>query len=31
MVKRCVYCGELATTIDRIGSKLGHVPESCKL
>lgn len=29
MVQGCFYCGELATTIDRIDSKLGHTIENC--
>jgi hypothetical protein len=29
MLKGCFYCGELATTIDRIDSKLEHTPGNC--
>ncbi len=29
MVRGCFYCGELATTIDRIDSKLYHIPGNC--
>ena len=26
MIKGCFYCGDIATTIDRVDSRLGHVP-----
>lgn len=29
MVKGCFYCGELATTIDRVDSNIGHTPANC--
>lgn len=29
MIRKCFYCGDIATTIDRIDSTLGHVPENC--
>lgn len=29
MVRGCFYCGDIATTIDRIDSKLIHTPENC--
>jgi hypothetical protein len=29
MLKGCFYCGDIATTIDRINSKLGHTPNNC--
>jgi 5-methylcytosine-specific restriction endonuclease McrA len=29
MVKGCFYCGGVATTIDRVDSKLEHTPENC--
>ena len=29
MIKGCFYCGDIAMTIDRIDSKLGHIPENC--
>jgi hypothetical protein len=29
MIKGCFYCGDIATGIDRITSKLDHTPENC--
>jgi hypothetical protein len=29
MIQRCFYCGDIATTIDRIDSKIVHTPENC--
>jgi len=29
MVQGCFYCGDIATTIDRIDSKLDHTPDNC--
>lgn len=29
MLMGCFYCGDIATTIDRIDSKLGHTPNNC--
>ena len=29
MIKGCFYCGDIATTIDRLDSKLIHTPENC--
>ena len=29
MIKGCFYCGDIATTIDRIDSKLGHTIDNC--
>ena len=29
MAKGCFYCGQLARTIDRIDSTLGHIPNNC--
>lgn len=29
MLKGCFYCGDIATTIDRINSKLDHIIENC--
>lgn len=29
MTKGCYYCGDVATTIDRLNSTLGHTPENC--
>lgn len=29
MVQGCFYCGQLATTIDRLDSKLDHTPDNC--
>jgi len=29
MVQGCFYCDDIATTIDRIDSKLDHTPENC--
>lgn len=29
LIKGCFYCGELATTIDRIDSNLDHTPGNC--
>jgi hypothetical protein len=29
MTKGCFYCGNLATTIDRLDSNLGHTPDNC--
>jgi 5-methylcytosine-specific restriction endonuclease McrA len=29
MLIGCFYCGDIATTIDRINSKLDHTPENC--
>jgi len=29
MVQGCFYCDDMATTIDRIDSKLDHTPENC--
>ena len=29
MVKGCFYCKQLATTIDRVDSKLEHTPDNC--
>ena len=29
MVRGCFYCGYIATTVDRIDSKLGHTPDNC--
>ena len=29
MIKDCFYCGDIATTIDRIDSKNGHTIENC--
>lgn len=29
LTQGCFYCGDLATSIDRVDSKLGHTPENC--
>jgi len=29
MVQGCFYCGDIATTVDRIDSKLDHTPDNC--
>jgi len=29
MVRGCFYCGQLATTIDRLDSTLNHTPDNC--
>lgn len=29
MILGCFYCGDIATTIDRLDSSLGHTPENC--
>jgi hypothetical protein len=29
MLKGCFYCGDIATTIDRLDSSLDHKPENC--
>ena len=29
MINRCFYCGDIATTIDRVDSKLEHKPDNC--
>lgn len=29
MVNRCFYCGDFATTLDRLDSSLEHTPENC--
>ena len=29
MIQGCFYCGQLATTIDRLDSKLDHTPDNC--
>jgi hypothetical protein len=29
MLQKCFYCGDIATGIDRIDSKLTHTPENC--
>lgn len=29
VVQGCFYCGDMATTIDRINSKLEHTPDNC--
>lgn len=29
MVQGCFYCGNIATTIDRVDSKLEHTPDNC--
>ena len=29
MVQGCFYCGDIATTVDRIDSKLGHTIDNC--
>jgi 5-methylcytosine-specific restriction endonuclease McrA len=29
MIKGCFYCGDIATTIDRVDSKLDHTPGNC--
>lgn len=29
MLQGCFYCGDIATTIDRVDSKLDHTPENC--
>jgi hypothetical protein len=29
MMQACFYCGDIATTIDRIDSKLEHTPDNC--
>ena len=29
MIRGCFYCGDIATTIDRVDSKLDHTPDNC--
>ena len=29
LIQGCFYCGDIATTIDRLDSKLDHTPENC--
>jgi len=29
MNRGCVYCGDLATTIDRVNSNIDHIPDNC--
>ena len=29
LVRRCYYCQDIATTIDRVDSRMGHIPKNC--